>query len=84
MVYTKDLRHKMTLRLNDELYDYVSAQSDAFYTSPSEYIRQLIAQDKIAREKAQELLKGIGMDNKKIMEGFANGFDLKTDINNKL
>lgn len=43
-MYTKDLRHKMTLRLNDELYEYVSEMSDKFTISPSDFIRQCIDQ----------------------------------------
>ena len=36
-MYTKDLKHKMTLRLNDELLAYVNENSDKYGISPPLY-----------------------------------------------
>lgn len=79
-MYTKDLRHKMTLRLNDELKDYVEEMADKFTISPSDFIRQCITQNKDAREMTKQVLSGIsGNLEKTLKEGLENGTDRKTD-----
>lgn len=79
-MYTKDLRHKMTLRLNDELKDYVEEMADKFTISPSDFIRQCITQNKDAREMTKQVLSGIsGNLEKTLKEGLENGIDRKTD-----
>lgn len=80
-MYMKDLKHKMTLRLNDELQEYVNTMSDKFSISPSDFIRQCIAQNKDSRELAERMMNAIPQN---IKEGLENGIDRKTDINNKL
>lgn len=80
-MYMKDLKHKMTLRLNDELQAYVNTMSDKFSISPSDFIRQCIAQNKDSREMAERMMNAIPQN---IKEGLENGIDRKTDINNKL
>ena len=80
-MYMKDLNHKMTLRLNDELYNFVNAMSDKFSLSPSDFIRQCIAQNKDSREMAEKLLN----DMKESMQGgLENGIDRKTNLNNNV
>lgn len=78
-MYMKDLNHKMTLRLNDELYNYVNAMSDKFSLSPSDFIRQCIAQNKDSRDMAEKLLNEM---KESMQEGLENGIDRKTYINN--
>lgn len=80
-MYMKDLNHKMTLRLNDELYNYVNAMSDKFSLSPSDFIRQCIAQNKDSRDMADKLLKDL---KESMQEGLENGIDRKTYINNNV
>lgn len=80
-MYMKDLRHKMTLRLNDELLEYVNMMSDKFSISPSDFIRQCIAQNKDSREIAERMMNAIPQN---IREGLENGIDRKTDSNDKL
>lgn len=80
-MYMKDLKHKMTLRLNDELQEYVNTMSNKFSISPSDFIRQCIAQNQDSRELAERMMNAIPQN---IKEGLENGIDRKTDINNKL
>lgn len=42
MLYTKDKTHRITLRLNDEQFNYVLTDADKLGISPSEYIRQVL------------------------------------------
>lgn len=80
-MYTKDLKHKMTLRLNDELLAYVNENSDKYGISPSDFIRQCVAQHKDSRAMAEKFISNLG-DNLK--EGLVNGIDRKTDFNDQL
>lgn len=38
-MYTKDLNHRMTLRLDDETFDFVTKVSEQMNMSPSAFIR---------------------------------------------
>ena len=79
-MYTKDLKHKMTLRLNDELFAYVNEMSDKFSISPSDFIRQCIAQTLDARKIAEKTVQQLGMKSiEELKEGLENGIDRKTD-----
>lgn len=85
-MYLKDLNHKMTLRLNDDLSEFVKEQSDNLAITPSDFIRQCIAAYKKAMEMTNLMTKGIlerELERAK-MEVFANGTDHKTDFNDKL
>ena len=55
-LYTKDLKHKMTLRLNDDLKAFVEEMADLYTISPSDYIRQCIATQLDARKMTKKLL----------------------------
>ena len=79
----KDLKHKMTLRLNDELLTYVNEMADTYSISPSDFIRQCIASHKDARKAAAAFMEKLTTDGvDKLVEGLGNGIDRKTDINN--
>lgn len=79
-MYTKDLKHKMTLRLNDELYEYVNQMSDKYQLSPSDFIRQCIAQNLDARKMTMKLINQMGQGTSDVFkEGLDNGIDRKTD-----
>lgn len=82
-MYTKDLKHKMTLRLNDELKAYVEEMSDKFMISPSDFIRQCVASNLDARKMAQAMAEKIGNSTlNELKEGLENGTDRKTDKHN--
>lgn len=41
-MYTKDKTNRITLRLNDEQFEYVRASSEPLGVSPSEFLRMVI------------------------------------------
>lgn len=82
-MYSKNLNHKMTLRLDDELNDFLKLASDTYHISPSDYIRQCLGTVKCAFDKAmaaQDML--INQQVKEVQEGLENGTDRKTNSNN--
>ena len=54
-MYMKDLKHKMTLRLNDDLLNYVTSRAESVGLSPSDFIRQCIGMHKDAYERAKQV-----------------------------
>lgn len=85
-MYLKNLNHKMTLRLTDELKDYVDQMADAYGISPSDFIRQCVYNTKISQQRAEEVLKAnlneeaIARIAKELKEVSENGTDRKTDL----
>lgn len=53
-MYAKNLNNKMTLRLTDELKEYVDQMATSFGISPSDYIRQCIYQMMYSQKRATE------------------------------
>lgn len=41
-MYTKDKSNRITLRLNDEQFEFVKAQADLLGVSPSEFLRMVV------------------------------------------
>lgn len=79
-MYMKDLKHKMTLRLNDEMKAYVEEMATQYCVSPSDFIRQCVAINMDGRKKAEEILKQwTEAGTQGLMEGLENGIDRKTD-----
>ena len=67
-MYTKDKLNRITLRLNDEQFEFVKAQADTLGVSPSEFLRMVVnaslATSKKVSEKINERL-GEGRENDK-------------------
>lgn len=57
-MYTKDKSHRITLRLNDEQFEFVKSQSDVLDVSPSEFLRMVVnstlAMVKLAYQQEQK------------------------------
>lgn len=57
-MYTKDKSHRITLRLNDEQFEFVKSQSDILDVSPSEFLRMVVnstlSMVKLAYKQAQK------------------------------
>lgn len=91
-MYMKNLNHKMTLRLTDDLKEYVDTMSSLYGISPSDYIRQCLYMTRSSQQKAENMikeimtpdqLKQIAEDLKENMkEGLENGIDRKNLIDN--
>lgn len=75
-MYTKNLNHKMTLRLDDELYEFLNLASDTYHITPSDYIRQCLGTVKVCFDKAMKAQDD--MVSQAIKEGLENGIDRKT------
>ena len=41
-MYTKDKSNRITLRLNDEQFEFVKSQADLLGVSPSEFLRMVV------------------------------------------
>ena len=58
-MYTKDKHNRVTLRLNDEQFEFVKANADMLDVSPSEFLRMVVNMSMSVSNKAvQELVKG--------------------------
>ena len=94
-MYTKDKNNRITLRLNDEQFEFVRSNAEMFDVSPSDMLRMLInatmATAKIANSRLSEAYKKSSDDIKAInydevintskgLEGEGREND-KTDIN---
>lgn len=66
-MYTKDKSNRITLRLNDEQFEFVKNNADVLGVSPSEFLRIVVnstmAMTKAASEKMKE--RFIGRENDK-------------------
>ena len=74
-MYTKDKSNRITLRLNDEQFDFVKQNADILGVSPSEFLR-MVVNASMATTKAT-----LGKIEQKFKEGLGRAND-KTDINN--
>ena len=65
-MYTKDKSNRITLRLNDDQFEFVKQNADFLGVSPSEFLRMVVnssmAMSKTALSKIQE---GLGRANDK-------------------
>lgn len=77
-MYTKDKNQRITLRLNEEQFDYVKSNADVLGVSPSDFLRMVInaslATSKTHKTQVTLVEKGKG-------DGRAND---ETDIDDKL
>lgn len=69
-MYTKDKSNRITLRLNDEQFDFVKQNADFLGVSPSEFLRMVVnasmATTKTALDKIeQKIEEGLGRANDK-------------------
>ena len=69
-MYTKDKTNRITLRLNDEQFEFVKGNADVLGVSPSEFLR-MVVNSSMALAKATEakiqksLQEGNGRENDK-------------------
>ena len=68
-MYTKDKSQRITLRLNEQQFDFVKIVADALGVSPSEYLRMMVnlsmvgAQKPIERNGVRRENEQTGCDN---------------------
>jgi uncharacterized protein (DUF1778 family) len=68
-MYTKDKSNRITLRLNDEQFEFVKCNADILGVSPSEFLRMVVnssmALAKAAEEKLKKVEEAKGRENDK-------------------
>lgn len=74
-MYTKDKANRITLRLNNEQFDFVKQNADLLDVSPSEFLRMVVNLSMATTSQAVNRL------SKRLEEGSGREND-KTDINN--
>lgn len=57
-MYTKDKSNRITLRLNDEQFQFVKGNADVLGVSPSEFLRMVVNASMSATKKAMEKIEG--------------------------
>ena len=65
-MYTKDKSNRITLRLNDEQFDFVKQNADFLGVSPSEFLRMVVnASMATTKISIQNIEEGLGRANDK-------------------
>lgn len=65
-MYTCDKTNRITLRLNDEQFQYVKSNADILGVSPSEFLRMVVnASIALAKSAESKIKEGIGRENDK-------------------
>lgn len=68
-MYTKDKACRITLRLNEEQFNFVKANADILGVSPSEFLRMVVnasmASATALADKAKQIKEGLGRENDK-------------------
>lgn len=65
-MYTKDKSNRITLRLNDEQFEFVKCNADFLGVSPSEFLRMVInATMATTKATINKIEEGLGRENDK-------------------
>lgn len=65
-MYTKDKANRITLRLNNEQFDFVKGNADVLGVSPSEFLRMVVnASMATAKTAIKNIGEGLGRANDK-------------------
>jgi uncharacterized protein (DUF1778 family) len=66
-MYTKDKSNRITLRLNDEQFEFVKGNADVLGVSPSEFLRMVVNASMATTKKVMKKVEGglIGRENDK-------------------
>lgn len=68
-MYQKDKNHRITLRLNENQFEFVRSNAEILDVSPSDFLRMVINTTMCASQKVSENLKlkleGFGRENDK-------------------
>lgn len=57
-MYTKDKANRITLRLNDEQFNFVKGNADILGVSPSEFLRMVVNASMATTKKVAEKIEG--------------------------
>lgn len=68
-MYTKDKSHRITLRLNDDQFEFVRMNAETLGVSPSDFLRMVINSSMFAwrslseNDKLKDAVKDIALEN---------------------
>ena len=72
-MYTKDKTHRITLRLNEEQFEFVKANAEMLDVSPSDFLRMVInsalSMQKLTKPKIDAITEKIQASAEEIKEG---------------
>lgn len=74
-MYTKDKNHRITLRLNEEQFNFVKANADILGVSPSEFLRMVVNSALASSKKMSQSIR------ERLGQGRAND---EADINDSV
>ncbi len=61
-MYTKDKNHRITLRLNEQQFEFVKNSADMLGVSPSDFLRMVVnlsmSSSKVSSEKVSQMNEG--------------------------
>lgn len=61
-MYTKDKNHRITLRLNEQQFEFVKNSADMLGVSPSDFLRMVVnlsmSSSKVSAEKVSQMNEG--------------------------
>ena len=82
-MYTKDMTHRITLRLNEEQFEFVKLNAEMLDVSPSDFLRMVInsalSMQKLAKPKIDAITEKIQASAEEIKEGMRRENE-QTDI----
>ena len=64
-MYTKDKNIRVTLRLNQQQFDFVKANADCLGVSPSEFLRIVVNAAMSTGQTIKSKMEGVGRENDK-------------------
>lgn len=59
-MYTKDKNQRITLRLSEAQFSFVSSNADILGVSPSEFLRMIVNGTMVAAKQAEQLQYSVG------------------------
>lgn len=71
-MYLKDLEHRITLRLNQEQFDFLCQMTDMTGMKPSEYIRMMLNTQSYAFKKANSIIDDAKNEDLRKVVGLSN------------
>lgn len=82
-MYTKDKNHRITLRLNEQQFEFVKNSADMLGVSPSDFLRMVVnlsmSSSKVSAEKVSQMNEG---EIANLMERGLRRENEETDNNN--
>lgn len=79
-MYMKDKNHRITLRLNDEQFEFVRENAETLDVSPSDFLRMVINTTLVAYRKTSEKIGKVAKELTEEVSGRENDTTIQHDI----